>query len=854
MPFRIRFLGFMACLALALALAVQAQHFEDNGESRRQFDEHYLPRLTMVLAEGHYDMIVEAAGQALTRSAAPWKWQILRLRGLEALGRGELIREDLPGLVKLYGHEVVFLAEAHRLHLAMGEPDQARAILRLADERARGVSLKDRSAEELVALGRIAAAMGADPERVLKQFLGAAKAKDPKSPEPFLAAGELALAKSDFARAAREFRGGLDLAPRDPDLRFGLARAFWPGDREEAVANAQRALEVNPSHAGALLLQAEQLLDTERYAEAEPLLERVLAVNASHPVAWAMRSLIAILRDNDPDLARQAEETALAARARNPEVPHVVGRGLSRHYRFTEGAAEQRKALAWDPGYQAARVQLATDLLHVGEEEEAWELSAEVARADPYNVLAFNYLKLKNQLAAYETRRTPHFTLRMRPDEMRIYGDRVEAILEEARVRFLDKYAVALAGPTLVEIFAEQQDFAIRTFGELGGAGYLGVCFGTVITVNSPGSHASGNTNWEATLWHEFCHVVTLTATRNRMPRWLSEGISVHEERLRDPNWGQTMTTEWRERILRADGLTPIAQLSGAFRAAEKPGDLMFAYYQSSLVVDFLVATYGQERFRKLLQTLANGDGINESLAAVFEPIESLEKKFQAHARGLAEAFGDGVDWTAPDELAETADPVSAYPRNYPVRQAHTLKLLGESRWEEAARSAEVQIALFPGYTGADNGYELAARAARGKGDEAAEANALRAWTRRSAAASEACLRLIELDRKTGNWAGAREAAGRQLAINPFLQPAHYALGRGAEAAGETDGAVQAFRKLLLLKPDNAAEVHYRLGRLLAPGDAEQAKRHVLEALLEAPRDLEAHRLLVELQTRKPSS
>jgi tetratricopeptide (TPR) repeat protein len=854
MPFRIRFLGFMACPALALALAVQAQHFEDNGESRRQFDEHYLPRLTMVLAEGHYDMIVEAAGQALTRSAAPWKWQILRLRGLEALGRGELIREDLPGLVKLYGHEVVFLAEAHRLHLAMGEPDQARAILQLADERARGVPLKDRSAEELVALGRIAAAMGADPERVLQQFLGAAKAKDPKSAEPFLAAGELALSKSDFARAAREFRGGLQLSPRDPDLRFGLARAFWAGDREEAVAHAQRALEVNPSHAGALLLQAEQKLDGERYGEAEPLLERVVAVNASHPVAWAMRSLIALLRDNDGDLARQAREQALASRARNPEVPHVVGRGLSRHYRFAEGAAEQRKALEWDPGHQAARVQLAGDLLRLGDEAGAWSLAEEAARADPYNVLAFNYLKLRDQLAGYETRQTPHFTLRMRPEEMKVYGDRVEAILGEARDRFLGKYGVTLPGPTLVEIFAEQQDFAIRTFGELGGGGYLGVCFGTVITVNSPVSHASGNTNWEATLWHEFCHVVTLTATRNRMPRWLSEGISVHEERLRDPNWGQSMTPEWRERILRPDGLTPIAELSGAFRGAEKPGDLMFAYFQSSLVVDFLVETYGQARFRDLLARLAEGRGVNDALAAVFEPLEALETKFQTHARDRAKAFGGSVDWTRPEDLPANADPLAAHPGNYRLRQAHTLGLLAASRWEEAARSAEIQTALFPDFTGEDNGHELAARAARGAGDAVAEAKALRTWTRRSAAASGACLRLMELDRLAGNWEGAREAAQRQLAVNPFLQPPHYVLGRAAESAGERDAAVAAFRRLLLLKPDNGAEVHYRLGRLLAPTDAEQAKRHVLEALLEAPRDPEAHRLLVELQAGKSSS
>jgi hypothetical protein len=86
------------------------------------------------------------------------------------------------------------------------------------------------------------------------------------------------------------------------------------------------------------------------------------------------------------------------------------------------------------------------------------------------------------------------------------------------------KYGLELKRPVLVEFFGAQQDFAIRTFGALGGQGMLGVCFGTVVTMNSPGSLAHGRNNWESTLWHEFCHVITLTVTKNRMPRWLSEG------------------------------------------------------------------------------------------------------------------------------------------------------------------------------------------------------------------------------------------------------------------------------------------------------------------------------------------
>ena len=849
MPVRFPRFAILAALVLA-APASRSQSFEGLEESGRQFDQHYLPRMTQILAEGSYDMIAEAAQQALSRSAEPWRWEILRLRALEALGRWEQITEELPPLAKRFDQEVIFLAEAHRLWRVIGPAGTAAEVLRQGEAASRARPLRERSAEELVALGQIAAALGMEPRKVFQQYFAAAKAKDPKLTSPFLAAGELALAKSDYAVAATEFRGGLQLAPRDPDLRFGLARSFWPSDREEAVAHAERALEINPGHAGALLLQAEQLLDSESYDEAEQRLQRVVAVNALHPVAWAMRALVATLRDNDEDLARQAVEEAFKLRKENPAVPHVIGRGYSRHYRFAEGATEQRRALEWDPGFVGAQMQLAGDLLRLGQEEDAWKLAADVAKADPFHVLAFNYLQLRDQLATYETKRTEHFILRMRPDEMKIYGERVEALLEEGRTRFLAKYGVELGGPTLVEFFAEQQDFAIRTFGELGGGGYLGVCFGTVITVNSPGSHASNLTNWEATLWHEFCHVVTLTATRNRMPRWLSEGISVHEERLRDATWGQPMTPQWRTRLLKDGGLTPIGELSGAFRGAEEPEDLMFAYFQSAMVVDFLVATFGEPAFRGLLQRLAKGEPINSALAIAFEPLAALEARFTTYARAKAEAYGPGVDWTPLGDLPKADDPLVAHPRNYEARQAHTLALLAASRWEDALASAQAQIDLFPGYAGEDNGWALLARAQRGLGHDREEADALREWMRRNAAAAPACLRLLELDQKLKDWSGMKEAARHQIAINPFTKPAQYALGCAAQATGEEELAIGAFEKLLLLKPENPAEIHFRLGQLHAGTDPEKARRHVIEALVEAPRYGEAHDLLAELHAK----
>ena len=48
----------------------------------------------------------------------------------------------------------------------------------------------------------------------------------PRSREAYLAGGQLALDKHDYALAAKRFEEGLKQLPDDPDLRCGLAQAY----------------------------------------------------------------------------------------------------------------------------------------------------------------------------------------------------------------------------------------------------------------------------------------------------------------------------------------------------------------------------------------------------------------------------------------------------------------------------------------------------------------------------------------------------------------------------------------------------------------------------------------------------
>ena len=88
-----------------------------------------------------------------------------------------------------------------------------------------------------------------------------------------------------------------------------------------------------------------------------------------------------------------------------------------------------------------------------------------------------------------------------------------------------------------LELYPDHDDFAVRVAG-LAGIGLLGVTFGYVVAMDSPSGRAAGEFHWGSTLWHEMAHVFTLEATDHRVPRWLSEGISVYEEWRTGPTPG----------------------------------------------------------------------------------------------------------------------------------------------------------------------------------------------------------------------------------------------------------------------------------------------------------------------------
>jgi tetratricopeptide (TPR) repeat protein len=670
--------------------------------------------------------------------------------------------------------------------------------------------------------------------------------------EAFLAAGQLALDKHDFALAADTFRAGLKRFPGDPDLNAGLARAFETGNREQMLKAIQSALAANPRHIPSLLLLADHLLDAEQYQDAQQQLDKVLKVNPNQPEALAYCAVLAALR-NDSAAERDFRARALKYWRANPEVDYLIGRKLAQKYRFEEGAEAQRRALAFDPHYLPARRELAEDLLRLGRTSEGWALAQSVHDEDPYDVTAYNLVTLHDQMARFQTLTNSDFVVRMSPLEAALYGDRVLDLLGRAKATLCRKYGVELPRPTTVEIFPEQKDFAVRTFGMPDNPGYLGVCFGSVITANSPASQAPEPANWEDVLWHEFCHVVTLNATRNRMPRWFSEGISVYEERQANPAWGENMNLAYRQMILSGD-VTPLQDLSGAFLTPKDSLHLQFAYYESSLAIEFVVQQFGLDTLKAILADLRNGEELNRSLADRTLPFTELEKQFAAFARARAEHLAPGVDLDLPPSDASPTGLAAwekSHPHNYSLELEQARGLMDSNRWAEARLLLESLAMAYHGEKRGENPYWLLAATERRLGHTNAELAALRRLALVDLDFAELYERLIELSEAQNDWASVETWGERLMAINPLISAPHVALAKAGDALGHRSEAIAAYRHLLLLQPPDPAEVHYQLARLLhAQGGMEtEAKRQVLEALEDAPRFRQAQRLLLEIES-----
>lgn len=706
------------------------------------------------------------------------------------------------------------------------------------------------TADELRAVAVACRFLGRDDPQLFKDALRAydeAIARDSANLDTRTELGFLFLEKFNGTDARAMFEGVLASNPRHPRALLGMSRVLSFEGRGDASSLVRQSLEINPSDPEARAISALLLIDVERYDEAAAEAIRGLAADTGAPSPLIALAAARFLSGDSANFARaMARAHARLPGAADAEVTLADVLARNRLYRQAVAFAEQ--GTRRDPKAARALALLGVNQLRIGRMTEGRANLDRAFALDPYDVWAKNTLDLLDTFDGYVEVRTPRFIFVIEKKDAPLLSLYVAPLAEEAFDSLASRYDYRPVEPVRIEFFRSHADFSVRTVG-LAGLGALGVCFGPVIAMDSPAARRVGEFNWGSTLWHELGHTFTLGASDHRIPRWFSEGLSVHEERRSRPSWGSDVTPEFLA-AYQSGSLAPPSRLNDGFMRPRFPQEVILSYYQASLVAEWIEGEKGIAGIRAMLAAYRRGANTPQAMREVMGlDLATLDARFDAYVRGK---FARELGAVAPERGGERAGEIrwgGAFADAMRAATSHAER----QQWDGAVRELERANGLLPSYAGEDSPYRTLARIHVVRGDSAAALRELRAMSDRSEVAYEANLELAAMAAARGDTATSLVALERVLYISPFDAAVHERLAHAAGKAGHHALAVRERQAVLALDPSDRVEAMYQLARAYADaGQVAAARREVLRTLDLAPNFEKAQALLLALQERRP--
>lgn len=678
----------------------------------------------------------------------------------------------------------------------------------------------------------------------------------PAGVEARLRMGELFLEKYQSTDAQELFREVLAGNPNHPVALLGMARAKRFDGSDEALTFVQQSLEVNPNLVPARVFHAQLMLDLERRDDASDELDAALDVNPFSLEALSTAAAAAWLAADESGFA-ELRDRVLAISPGYATLYEQIAELAVRQRRYAGAVGLAEEAIRVDSTQWSAYRVLGLNQLRVGLIEEGRATLQTAFAGDPFNPWVKNTLDLLDTFGEYEIVRTPRFELMLHQSEAELIGPWLSELAEEAYDSLVARYGTEPPTPIRVEVYPRQADFSVRTVG-LAGFGALGVSFGSVLAMISPAGLDRGQFNWGSTFWHELAHAVTLAATEHRVPRWLTEGLSVLEERRAREGWGDDLTPEFIAAYENGD-LLPVSRLNNGFVRPKFPMQIPLSYYQASLVAQMIEEQRGFGAIREMLRGYRDGRSESEVFQVVLgaDP-EDFDDEFDDW---LQSSLGDRLAAIDLQEQTSTTSGAIGLARETGepppgdfFRQIGKAKaLLEDGRPEDAIPYLERAKELFPEYVGRENPYRALAQVHRDAGRLQEAADELTELTRRNDRDYEANIELATLLTELDDLSGAAAALERAVFISPYEPAIFERLAGLHEAVSDWSGVVRARSALLAMDPTDKADAHYQLAlAYLNSGDRSAARTHVLRALEVAPNFEKAQELLLRLRSRAP--
>lgn len=829
-------LGIVAALAVLSVITVAV------AQSRRP-QPPAIEQATRALNEGHYDRI---AGLLEKLDAQDPTVAALTARAEIARGHYQQAETALRPIAQRAPTSDAAL-ELGLLMQMLGKSDATAILDRVASvtNTARDATDFARGARALRALGRF--------EEAKSAYIDAAQAA-PRDPAIETAFGELFLDAFNRNEALKSFQTALRVDSKYVPALLGSARALSDEDPPQAQAIAKMALEINSSSVPLHVFLAEEAVDAGKRDDARKSLQSALDVNPSSLEAHALMAGLAFIEDKTPEYDAEVAKM-LAINPNYGEGYRVVAEMASHNYRYEDAAALAQKAIGLSPNNARILSDMGIHLLRTGDEGEARTALERSFQLNGYNQVTYNLLQMMDTLDKFVTVRDGDLILRIDKDEAPVLQEPALALAHEALNNYIKRYNFTPKGPILIEIFPKHDHFAVRTAGLPGMVGALGACFGRVVTMDSP--HARpGEFQWEATLWHELAHVITLQMSNNRVPRWLTEGISVWEEKVHRPEWSRGMDMSFASMLNRKETLK-LRDLNAAFTDGRT---ISLAYYEGGLLVEHIVGKYGEDGLHKLLYAYAKGLDFDAALKeALNVNIDQLQADFD---QTLEKMFGtlrvalqmeQGIDFRK-----MPADEVKKYAAQHEGSYAAQLTL-GEVLQKEgddegALRTFEKAAALAPMATGDDSPNAQIAEIALKKKDTARAIKAMQDLETWDFDNAEVARKLASLMKESGvkDPAQLRPVYQRIVQIDPFDPEANAALGQTAMQMNLPADAIRPFKAVVALKPVDPAMAYTDLAEsYFKSGNRSEARKQTLAALEIAPSYERAQDLLLKIAENK---
>ena len=659
----------------------------------------------------------------------------------------------------------------------------------------------------------------------------------------------------DFDGANNEFKALIARYPTNADYRVRWGQLFKERFNPEEAANLfGEALAINPKQAQALLGLAEiaeEHFDPKANEYAKQALEADPKLYQAHEV-MALGALEDDNRKLAGDEAGEAlkinpdalEATAIKASLdlledrESPWVAKIGNRGkgyetiahlFEINRRYEEAITYYRKAISATPDLWTAHSELGITLMRMAREDEARK-ELELAYDNHYrDKPTVNTLRLMDSYSRFVTFKTPTTVLKLNAKEADLLRPYVQAEVEKAMATYEKKYQFKMPVPLQLEVYPDHGDFEVRTMGMPGIGGILGVTFNNVIAMDSPSGRPPGSFHWASTLWHEMSHAYVLMITNEHVPRWFTEGLSVHEETAINKDWGDRLIPDVIAAI-RDRKLLPVATIDRGFMHPSYPQQVIVSYFQAGKMCDFISEKWGEGKLLDIVHAFAKStptvDVIKQQLG--MEP-EAFDKEFLAYIdREYGKTVAGFEDWTKGVRA---------------INQA-----MKDQKYDEViAKGREIE-GLYTDYVENGNVYDFVAEACLKKNDTKCAIDELGRYSTIGGRDPDTVKKYAKLLEDAGRKKEAAAALERLNYIYPQDMELHKRLGALALDLGNTSEGIREFQAVIDMHPIDEADSHYNLARAYkAAGRNDQAREEAVLSLEAAPNFKPAQKLLLEV-------